>query len=334
MGEASRTYLEWKAACANSGRSYTDTQPFNLERFLLEQGSRVTSRTKVFEPGTVYRGKVVDDVRVVRNTRGEHCIEYKMHCQRCGSVFWYNVYSLAVTAKDHCRKCIEYHPEQANRLRPFKRKLPDPEPGTKFGELTVVRSYSKVPEGRAKGKQRVVEVTCSCGKTGYVVLLSNLLSGKSTRCDACAKRKAARTQQKLYWKYEDICPDTEHRRRLLNRIANCFQRCTNPNDVNWQNYGGRGITVDFPDRASFLKYIVSLPGWDDPMLELDRIDNARGYAPGNLRFVPKGENMRNRRSYRDLQAYCAALVKENDALRERIRLLEQRAESQVHNSDE
>lgn len=77
-----------------------------------------------------------------------------------------------------------------------------------------------------------------------------------------------------------------------------FGRCYDPANRGYPNYGGRGINVHAPwhdDRASFLAYLMSLPGWDDPKAEIDRIDNERGYEPGNLRFVNRRIQMRNTR---------------------------------------
>jgi hypothetical protein len=40
---------------------------------------------------------------------------------------------------------------------------------------------------------------------------------------------------------------------------------------------------------------VSLPGWNDASLDIDRIDNNKGYERNNLRFVPRQINLRNKR---------------------------------------
>jgi hypothetical protein len=71
-----------------------------------------------------------------------------------------------------------------------------------------------------------------------------------------------------------------------------------------------GITV-FPewvaDRRGFLAHLVTLDGWDRPELELDRENNSLGYTPGNLRFIPKADNAKNRRTVRQLEAEIADL---------------------------
>jgi len=75
------------------------------------------------------------------------------------------------------------------------------------------------------------------------------------------------------------------------------QRCCNPNARNYHNYGGRGIEMygvwrnSFPE---FEQYCLS-NGWEHG-LQIDRIDNNKGYFPDNVRFVPVAENLRNKRT--------------------------------------
>ena len=68
--------------------------------------------------------------------------------------------------------------------------------------------------------------------------------------------------------------------------------------------------------------LVTLDGWDDPDLELDRINNDRGYEPENLRFVTRAENTRNKRDVNtmsqriiELEAEVVRLKAENTRLR-------------------
>ena len=182
----------------------------------------------------------------------------------------------------------------------FIKRVPDPSPGDRFGELTVVDS---VMAQYGVAKTRCVVVQCSCGAPPHMVQLYNLLKGASTRCNSCA-RKAAGFWRKDYFKYAEACPDDAHRRRLLNRLSACKNRCHNPKDRGYANYGGRGIKLYEPwrtDKAAFLRYVVTLDGWDQPNLDLDRIDVDKGYEPGNLRFVSRRENCNNKRSMRALQ---------------------------------
>lgn len=78
------------------------------------------------------------------------------------------------------------------------------------------------------------------------------------------------------------------------------QRCTNPANAAWANYGGRGITVCdawLDDPTQFYRDMGPKPS---PTHELDRIDNDGGYSPENCRWTVRTINCRNRRSNRHL----------------------------------
>lgn len=97
--------------------------------------------------------------------------------------------------------------------------------------------------------------------------------------------------------YGDIVPDEATGRRLISRLIRICNRCFNPASDAYYYYGARGIrvAVELLDRRAWLRYMSSLPGFDDPSLSIDRIDNNRGYEPGNLRFTTSAVQMANRR---------------------------------------
>ena len=72
-----------------------------------------------------------------------------------------------------------------------------------------------------------------------------------------------------------------------------MQRCTNPNNPAYHNYGGRGITLCKRWRK-FENFLADL-GVQPEGMTLDRIDNSKGYSPNNVRWVTKAENTRNTR---------------------------------------
>ena len=71
------------------------------------------------------------------------------------------------------------------------------------------------------------------------------------------------------------------------------QRCTNPKDPEYENWGGRGITV-CGRWDSFENFLADM-GDSPPGLMLDRIDNEGNYEPGNCRWTDKWTQSRNRR---------------------------------------
>lgn len=78
-------------------------------------------------------------------------------------------------------------------------------------------------------------------------------------------------------------------------------RCTNPKNAAWPAYGGRGIAVCAEWMDSPARFIADMGLKPSPAHEIDRIDNDRGYEPGNCRWVLRSTNDRNRRSNRTLE---------------------------------
>lgn len=77
-------------------------------------------------------------------------------------------------------------------------------------------------------------------------------------------------------------------------------RCHNPEHKSYKYYGGRGITVYASwrdDYMSFLAYIGKRPS---SKYTLERIRNAEGYKPGNVKWATQKEQQNNRRSNRPL----------------------------------
>lgn len=81
--------------------------------------------------------------------------------------------------------------------------------------------------------------------------------------------------------------------------ASVKQRCTNPNNLSYVNYGGRGINFGFPSVRAFAEWLVdNLEPRPSPLHSIDRIDNNKGYTAGNLRWATAKEQNRNKRAYK------------------------------------
>jgi hypothetical protein len=83
--------------------------------------------------------------------------------------------------------------------------------------------------------------------------------------------------------------------------CNMMTRCYNPNYNGYHNYGGRGITVceRWHDPAAFVGDVERLIGLCPPGLTLNRINNNRGYEPGNVEWASRAAQVRNSRIKRD-----------------------------------
>ena len=87
-------------------------------------------------------------------------------------------------------------------------------------------------------------------------------------------------------------------KELFNLWQTMKTRCENPKRKNFKRYGARGITVceEWHEAKNFVEWALS-NGYKKG-LQLDRIDNNKGYSPDNCRFVTATENSRNRRNSR------------------------------------
>lgn len=72
------------------------------------------------------------------------------------------------------------------------------------------------------------------------------------------------------------------------------QRCSQPTHPSWRYYGGAGVKVCTRWVGSFDLFLADMGAAPEGHW-IDRIDNTKGYEPGNVRWVTPRESGLNRR---------------------------------------
>lgn len=169
-----------------------------------------------------------------------------------------------------------------------------------FGSLRLLSpELVRERRGSLRGKPcAYLYVRCVCTECGKEVLLlwSNVKHGKTTRCVSCAQKAAAKRRQQNVW---GRTPD-EIDQWIRCKWFNIRGRCDDPTNKGYRNYGGRGVRLseEFHNPVTFIDYMRSVGDVRDAFarkLEIDRIDNGKGYERGNLRWATRTEQNRNRR---------------------------------------
>lgn len=85
-------------------------------------------------------------------------------------------------------------------------------------------------------------------------------------------------------------------------------RCNNPSNVNFKNYGGRGIRMCKAWSDDFTIFAADMGKRPSAKYSLDRNDNDGDYEPNNCRWATRAEQSRNSRQNRFLtfqnKTYC------------------------------
>lgn len=161
--------------------------------------------------------------------------------------------------------------------------------GQLFGRLRVTSFAGRDRYGRAMWLCQCEVQEGGCG-TPKVVSAGNLRSGHATSC-GCLSRERLRARNFKHGRSE--------KRRVTPEFTAWIgmkQRCMNPRTKYFADYGGRGITVCERWRDSFESFLADMGPRPSPAHSLDRIDNAKGYEPGNVRWATDTEQACNRRS--------------------------------------
>ena len=180
-------------------------------------------------------------------------------------------------------------------MTPAPSNIPVPHPQDKrFVDLTG-RRFQRLTAIRYVGKNtnccHFWGCRCDCGKE-TVVMTSNLTRGTTRSC-GCLQREVVTNR------------NTTHGLTHKNRVeyiawVNIRNRCKDPKNRYYKDYGGRGIEIceRWMHFELFFEDVGPRPSLDH---SLDRIDNEKGYFKENVRWATPFEQAANRRSTRFIE---------------------------------
>lgn len=158
--------------------------------------------------------------------------------------------------------------------------------GQRFGRLVAIE-----PIGSKSGA-KLWKCACDCGAT--TSLTQPALTSGNTRSCGCLRTDGLR-QKGRGATHGKSRPGAGPAPEYISWFS-MLQRCENPNNPSYHNYGGRGIVVcdEWHDAARFMADMGARP----PGHTLDRIDPDGSYCPSNCRWATIKEQSRNKRRHR------------------------------------
>ena len=155
--------------------------------------------------------------------------------------------------------------------------------GRRFGRLVVIREAGRTKDGKVLWLCR-----CECGNV--VTVRGDSLRDENTTSCGCYKRERSAEAHTTHGMNKTRLYDVWH---AMLRRAGVYKGAT---EEDRRLYQDRGIKVcdDWLVFENFRDWALS-HGYKEG-LQIDRIDNGKGYCPENCRWVTPKENVNNRRN--------------------------------------
>lgn len=228
----------------------------------------------VINPGDRYNNyTVLRELPKVRTAKARYRL-FECQCD-CGSVVQLSMNVLRHKVnRQSCKHCV-------------KKQI---KPGDRFNRLTIIKEVDPISRTFENGERKEVyrrfECQCDCGN--ICVKQMDALTKGVMSCGCWVGELNSITRRTHGMK-----KTPEYKIWL-----GIKQRCHNPNDAGYVNYGGRGIKVCDRWLESFEDFYADMGPRPSSKHSIGRKDNDAGYSPENCRWETVYQQARNTRSNR------------------------------------
>lgn len=155
--------------------------------------------------------------------------------------------------------------------------------GVRYGMLVAIEPVKR----KSKSGELIWKCRCNCGGVSEV-LGGHLTSGHTVSC-GCFLPISISARTRTHGESSPITPEYRAWKHINNR-------CHNPKNKSYSNYGGRGIVVCKRWRDSYESFLKDMGRRPSPKLQVERINNNGNYEPGNCTWSTRKAQANNKRS--------------------------------------